>query len=77
MEPEAVPPEYQRELTRRSKQTAAQRDADVMHEAQQRIGAELDRMLTLEPGKRFASHLRAMQRQLAQLERLLGRNARS
>lgn len=69
MEPEAVPPDYQAQLTRQAAQNAAERDAAEVRAAHQRISDELDHLAALRLSPRFASHVRAMRRQLAQLVR--------
>lgn len=74
LEPEAVPSDYQRELTARSHRTAKQRDRDAVRAASDRIADELDTLGALVSDRRVASHVRAMRRQLSQLVQLSDRH---
>lgn len=67
MEPEAVTPDEQRQITRAAQLTAEEREQALLRESRGRIEAELTFLASQRLDRRTQSHVRAMQRQLAQL----------
>lgn len=69
-EPEAVTEAEQRELTRRSRASVAQRERELIESAVERISSELSTLATSASTRRISSHVRAMQRQVTILRGL-------
>lgn len=69
-EPEAVTEAEQRELTKRSRASSAQRERDVIEAAVERISSELSVLSSSASSRRISSHVRAMQRQVTILREL-------
>jgi hypothetical protein len=59
------------EITRRAARAAVDRDIESMRSARDRIAKELDFIESQAPNRRTFSHVKAMRRQLAQLDRAL------
>lgn len=70
-EPEAVPADYQRQLTRDAPRRAAARDQEVWSTCRDRITAELAVLRRHRFARDVTSDLRVIERQLERVDRLL------